>query len=191
LEVTVRGIAGFLVAIVGGVAFGAIAVAIAAQMLLGYHVLAVASDSMVPALERGDLIITKPVSIADVREGDVVLFETGEQTPVEVIHRVVSRVTMNLTYTDPSTDQEAVAHDYLLRTRGDANPAVDPVQVTSRNLHGLLWFRVPAVGNLLLGFPIAPIFAGVAATTAVLWALWEFRTWRRRGVATDTGSVPI
>ena len=66
--------------VVAGLVFGLAVVALIATQLLGYRLAAIASDSMVPALSRGDLILTRPASIDNMQRGDVVLFESGTAT---------------------------------------------------------------------------------------------------------------
>ncbi len=47
----------------------------------------VVSDSMVPAINRGDLVLVKYVKPEDIKIGDVIVFDTPSQ-PLPVIHRV-------------------------------------------------------------------------------------------------------
>lgn len=77
---------------------------------LGLGIFTVTSDSMKPYMAAGDGIITGTVLVRDVQVGDVILFvnpENREQTS----HRVVKRMNDN--------------RNYILTTKGDANPAVD------------------------------------------------------------------
>ncbi len=47
----------------------------------------VVSDSMVPAINKGDLVLVKHVKPEDIKIGDVIVFDTLSQ-PLPVIHRV-------------------------------------------------------------------------------------------------------
>src|SRR5512141_1696002 len=63
----------------GGLLFGlaiggAVAVLIATQFF-GWKILTVQTGSMSPALNPGDLVISRPGEIADIKEGDIVLYE--------------------------------------------------------------------------------------------------------------------
>ncbi|MDP3064841.1 MAG: signal peptidase I [Chloroflexota bacterium] len=104
---------------------------------------AVASNSMQPALTRGDLVILKGVPPADVRPGDIVVlsvpsaFQKEFGYPGNIIHRVTS----------VSVSGSSVS----FQTKGDAtNP--DPFQVASADVKGRYAAKIPGLGFLLLYF---------------------------------------
>ena len=90
--------------------------------------LTVISNSMYPALKRGDLILVKEVALEDIREGTVVVFRHKGGLAV---HRVVRLSGETIT------------------TKGDANPKEDN-PITYDDIVG----RVPNVGDSLLKIPL-------------------------------------
>lgn len=78
---------------------------------LGLRLGPVLSGSMRPGIQPGDLVITEPVLVTDLRPGDVVSFyPPGREIPV--IHRLLS------------VTQKTGA--VWITTKGDANDAADP-----------------------------------------------------------------
>lgn len=58
--------------------------------IAGYSLLSVQSNSMSPTLEAGDLILTRPVDVASLQEGDVVTFYSPDpaRSGEKVTHRI-------------------------------------------------------------------------------------------------------
>jgi signal peptidase I len=94
------------------------------------HVHVVRSESMAPALGRGDLVISQSPD-GGLREGNIILYETVDGTTI--IHRV--------------SEIRREGDDTLLITRGDASPSADP-PVNKEEVLGVLVLRIP-----LLGYP--------------------------------------
>lgn len=82
--------------------------------LFGWETHPVLSGSMEPALKVGGVIMTEPVKLEEVKEGDIIVFQTGEQT---VSHRVVNIVEI---------DEKP-----WFQTKGDANEEPDSNLVSS------------------------------------------------------------
>jgi len=91
-----------------------------------YDMFLVRSESMVPAINMGDLIITGPVN-GTVRPGTVVTYARGAML---VTHRVIS-----------------VNGDSLV-TKGDAVEDPDPGPVTMSQVRGIYLFKIPSLGYL-------------------------------------------
>lgn len=99
-------------------------VALAAFLLLaigprvfGYQTSTMLTGSMSPLINPGDVVVTAPTPVTDIRVGDVITYHI----PVED-HRVEThRVTGVLTNADGTT---------AVRTKGDANNGVDPWTAT-------------------------------------------------------------
>lgn len=161
-----------------GLLFGAMLVAILATRLFGYEVLTVRSGSMEPALNRGDLIVVRPVAMADVREGDVVLFAAGGDS-VPTVHRVAGINEVELRIHDAASGETDVQTEYRLVTKGDANEQPDIQEVAEQQLMGRVWFSVPAAGAIT-GMPLQWVLLAVAASSLLCWAAWEATAWRRR-----------
>lgn len=86
--------------------------------LLGFKPTVVASSSMSPTLEIGDIVIAVPSDPSNIKVGDLVQYtRVGYQIPIT--HRVVSI--------------ERSENAYIMTTKGDANNIVDdPISVTGK-----------------------------------------------------------
>lgn len=96
-------------------------------------IVAVTSGSMEPALHRGDMIVVQGKEFSDIREGDVVVYET-ERMPVPIIHRVVQK---NAT---------------ALQTKGDALRTQHPFEkhITPDQIRGVSIAEIPFIGHVKL-----------------------------------------
>jgi signal peptidase len=118
--------------IVFGVYFGA-------QAALGteYPALAVASGSMLPTLNIGDLIIVQKVDPAQIHAhpltGDILVYKRRDAL---IVHRAISK----------RQDEHGV---YWITTRGD-NVNINDQEWPSTQLVGKVIARIPAIGNLPL-----------------------------------------
>lgn len=93
-----------------------------------YDMRLVRSESMKPAINMGDMVITGPLAgplSGEVSPGAIVTYQRGEEL---VTHRVLS-----------------VDGDTLL-TKGDAVEDPDPWAVTLSNVRGVYLFRIPYIG---------------------------------------------
>ncbi len=112
----------------------------AAQTALGtpYPALAVASGSMLPTLNIGDLIIVQKIDPAQINAdpqgltGDILVYKRGNEL---IVHRAVKIELRN--------------DVYYITTRGD-NSGVDDPAWPSTSLIGKVITRIPYVGNLPL-----------------------------------------
>lgn len=94
----------------------------------GYNLLMVRSESMVPYLNIGDLIVTGPMNgpfKGEISPGTVVTYQYRNEL---VTHRV------------KQIDGE------VLVTQGDATEDPDPWQVTINDVRGVFLFKIPSVG---------------------------------------------
>jgi len=107
----------------------------------GWRVDTVLSGSMEPALKVGGVVVTQPVGVEDIREGDVITFYSplGDRLTT---HRVIARVTsiqdtefVQLAMATP-TEESPV----YFRTKGDANEDADPFLVPAENVVGKVVF---------------------------------------------------
>ncbi|MDR3632502.1 MAG: signal peptidase I [Isosphaeraceae bacterium] len=169
----IRTIVGAFAAILLGLVLGGLLVVAVATTLLGYRVLDIASGSMEPALNRGDLILSRPAPIGQVKQGDIIVFQEGEQVPVLVAHRVAAVINLVVNATSKSTGVTMSSTTPAFRTKGDANPDLDGSIVDAAHYRGVVWFVLPGLGTPLLGYPVSHIFLAVAVLTALLWACYE------------------
>jgi signal peptidase I len=116
-----------ILAALAGLAAGTLAPA-----AFGWHPTIVVSDSMVPAVHAGDVVVTAPLSAADAARlplGSVVLAADPARPGGLLLHRVVGR-----------------RPDGTLVTKGDANALPDSTPLPPGNLRGMARLRIPAVG---------------------------------------------
>jgi signal peptidase len=107
---------------------GLVVVALAPQAV-GYSAHVVTSGSMAPRVDPGDVVLTQPTTAAELRPGQVLLFDDPQRPGGLLLHRLVS------------FDDEGD-----LVTRGDANQSADSVHVAPSAVRGVARLRVPWVG---------------------------------------------
>jgi signal peptidase len=125
-----------------------------------YPLLAVASGSMVPTLNVGDLIIVQGgFTVSDINAthetGDIIVFHKPYNPDELIVHRAVGE-----------------KGDELL-TKGDNNPTVDPWEVNDGDLVGKVVWIVPYVGHVPL-FVHTPTGLSVIVILIVILILLEF-----------------
>jgi signal peptidase len=105
--------------------------------VLGYQTSTMLTGSMAPLINPGDVVVTAPTPVSDIRVGDVITYHI----PVED-HRVEThRVTGLLTTADGTT---------AVRTKGDANNGADPWTATLQgSTVDRLVLTVPYVGQAI------------------------------------------
>ncbi len=93
----------------------------------GGFVVTVESNSMQPALSRGDVVYA--INETKYYPGDVVVFSYNDQL---YVHRIMFSETDGY------------------RTKGDASPNLDLWTLTGKNIMGKMVFKVPALGRITL-----------------------------------------
>jgi signal peptidase I len=126
--------------IVSSILLGCVVVAIlltTVAMALGLvRFTVVDSGSMRPTLNPGDVILMESERPADVADGQIVAFHPPGEPRVTVIHRIRSIA--------------RAKHEIVIRTKGDANNAVDPWRATIAG--STVWqedLKVPWAGYLV------------------------------------------
>ncbi len=174
---------GLAASVLAGLMVGGLVLAVLAVSLLGFRVLVVRSDSMAPALQPGDLIVTRPAPIASAKFGDIVLFDEGERVHLNVAHRVAGIIKVEVKTTDSSTGKTTTQDSRLLITKGDANERPDGQEVDAARFRGLVWFSMPRMGELLGGPSLRRAAFAVAAASGAGWITYELWTLWLRGRA--------
>ncbi|MFC1900644.1 signal peptidase I [Chloroflexota bacterium] len=109
-----------------------VAVFIYAAPHIGWHVSAVISGSMEPALQTGSLVVTRPVGPEEVEVGDIITFH-----PVTVGEHMITHRVIDIGRNSPIS----------FKTQGDNCGMPDPFSVPARNLIGEICLHIPYGGN--------------------------------------------
>jgi signal peptidase len=128
--------------------------------LLGFQPSIIASGSMQPNLNVGDMAIVVPSKPADIKVGDIIQYQ-GESEPV--IHRVINKY------------QER-GQTYFI-TKGDANNAQDPKPVSENQVIGKATFTIPKLGWASIGLKEAASAAYNFMTSTLPAAAIQAFTW--------------
>ncbi|NPA84390.1 MAG: signal peptidase I [Crenarchaeota archaeon] len=131
----------------------------------GVPLAAVASGSMLPTLERGDLVVVRGAGPEDIKVGDIVVYQSC-QGPL-IIHRVIKIVKMD--------------NEYYYVTKGDNNPDSDFFLGqfvdcrTGRPLPGIPYSRVEGVVVSAWGHVLKVPYLGYVALLAFPFLWWVSR----------------
>jgi signal peptidase I len=172
---------GGLYAVLGtlmGLSLGAAVVIIVATNFFDYNILTVESGSMTPAIKKGDVVVTRPVAMKDIREGDVIYFREGN-TGLPFVHRVIAIRRLVLTQQNQAGEITGQRVEYAFTTKGDANAAPDGPEVGPREYLGKVWFELPTFGILGGAIPVQWLLIGFAGLVGVAWGAWEVLHRRR------------
>jgi signal peptidase len=126
----------------------------------GRQTIIIGGGSMEPAIPLGSAAVVTPVDPSTLAVGDVVSMKIGAEATTYT-HRIV-------TVGDRPDGR-------WIRTKGDANPTLDPTLVPATAVLGRVELAIPLVGYLmaLLSLPVGVVFVlGLAATLlAIAWLL--------------------
>lgn len=134
----------------------------------------VASNSMSPSLNKGDVVFVKETDFADLEKGDIVTvnFKTGGGT---YTHRIVS-----IDY-----DKKEI------KTAGDNTGTVDTESAADSQILGKVWFSIPLLGYLSLLLTnttyAATIVIFVLAIMLIGFAVGRFYKNKTRGDKNEHG----
>jgi signal peptidase len=136
--------------------------------LLGYERYVIVSGSMSGTYDRGSLVFDEVVPVRELRVGDVITYRPppGAGPAGLVTHRIV-----------------AIEAGGRLRTKGDANPAVDPwtFRLTGPRQARVV-ASVPYAGHALAALSDRRVRMLVVGVPAALIALWTLAgLWRESG----------
>jgi signal peptidase len=125
----------------------------------------VASGSMHPALETGDLVIVQGVNATEINKNDIIVFDTTEDNDTtRTVHRVINiQIMPNGTH--------------IFTTKGDNNTNPDSTPVSENQVHGRVVYRIPLIGYLALD-PTIPLAIVIIALIAIL--IWPEKHRKKR-----------
>lgn len=120
----------------------------------GTPLVTVASGSMSPALEAGDLVIIQGIPANSVQVGDIIVFDSPGGT--RIIHRVTRIQTL----------QNGTIR---FKTKGDAKPDEDLYWTLEENVQGQVLHRIPYIGWIALDPAISMAIVIILIITMILW----------------------
>jgi signal peptidase len=154
-----------------------LAVAYVLPSLLGFQRYVITGGSMQGTYDKGSVVFEKVVPTSQLRVGDVITYIPPASSGVTnlVTHRIVSA--------------EAGTKGIVYRTKGDANPSIDPWTFTlDRAEQVVVEFDVPHVGWALLYLAdpshrklVVGVPAGLIALASILEAFRNARREKRAG----------
>ena len=94
-----------------------------------YYMIGIASKSMIPKIDKGDAVIAHKVkNKKDLKKGTIIVFNhKGKQT----VHRLVKI--------------EKKGKKVYYRTKGDANPTIDNVNLEYKDIKGTVLLKIPVI----------------------------------------------
>jgi signal peptidase I len=139
----------------------AVLVATAWMVPFGGRALSVMSGSMSPAIETGDVVVSRGVSPLEIRRGDVITFRDPTDSERLITHRV--------------KEVRISGGEARFVTKGDANNSAERWAVAAGGEVGLVVYRLPKLGYGLawLGRPFAKLL--LVALPALLLGAYELR----------------
>ena len=154
-----------------------LAVAYVLPSLLGFQRYIITGGSMQGTYDKGSVVFEKVVPTAQLRVGDVITYIPPASSGVTnlVTHRIVSA--------------QQGPKGIVYRTKGDANPSIDPWTFTlDRAEQAVVEFNVPQIGWALLYLAdpshrklIVGVPAGAIALVSILEAFRNARREKRAG----------
>ena len=123
----------------------------------GNDIMVVTSDSMIPALMPHDLIIVQSTDIDDIKEDDIIAFDSYMQGIGIIAHRAIA----------VGDDDGKLGID----TKGDNVEEPDPWTVHDEDLRGKVVDVIPKMGIFLID-PVRYSLVAVIVITAIS-LLWE------------------
>ncbi|MGA7206158.1 MAG: signal peptidase I [Specibacter sp.] len=105
--------------------------------VLGYQTSTMLTGSMAPLINPGDVVVTVPVAVTDLKVGDIITYHIPVQDQRVETHRIVKL----------AVNAQGTA---TVQTKGDANNGVDPWTATLPPGHvDREAFTVPYLGNVI------------------------------------------
>lgn len=120
-----------------------------------YSTFIVLSPSMEPAIPTGAMVFVLPVNPREVRTGDVITFTSALEPHPTLSHRVQAIY---------DEDDGAI----VFKTKGDANPTVDPWEVRYKGPAGKVVFTLPLAGYVMAFATDLPARIGLGLLLACL-----------------------
>ncbi len=120
----------------------------------------VTSDSMVPTLERGHLLVLQKQAPEDIQVGEIIVYNADWHTQAPVVHRIIQI--------------ENVTGELRYYTQGDNNSNPDPFYRTYDDIVGVAIASVPWIGNITLFLQTPGVLPVVFILLLALMIIPEF-----------------
>lgn len=147
-----------------------LAILLGSAFLMGLRFQPVESGSMEPRYQQGSLAVVEPIDAAEVEAGMAIVFTDPADPSRLIAHRAVKQLSG-----DPPAWQ----------TRGDANPAADPLPIGASAVRGRVAWSIPGLGTIVTairGGPAVVLFVGLPLTLLIFTELLD-RTRKARAQA--------
>ena len=130
--------------------------------LFGYRCFSVASGSMEPTLQIGDLIITKEKEQKDIKVGDIISFKEDNNT---ITHRVIKVISQN--------------GEILYQTKGDNNNVSDEKNIKYEDVEGVYVNRIPKLGKVYIYIQKTPVVISILIIMYIVYKIVEIKENRK------------
>jgi signal peptidase len=128
----------------------------------GWRVDTVLSGSMEPTLKVGSIVVTRPVTFDEIKEGDIITYVTPSDNKL-TSHRV-----------------NAISSGLIFgfETKGDANEHLDSYVVPMAAVEGEVVFTLPYIGYVTrfiktpVGFLVLLGIPGMIVISMEIWNIW-------------------
>jgi signal peptidase len=150
---------GFFVVLIVGITltgYGVFTVAMGTSSPL----VVVTSDSMLPTLERGHLLVLQRQAPEDIQVGNIIVYNADWHTQAPVVHRIIQI--------------ENVTGEIRYYTQGDNNSQPDPFYRTYEDIVGVVVFSIPFIGNITLFLQQPGVLPIVLVCLIILMIIPEF-----------------
>ena len=103
-----------------------------------FNAYVVLTGSMLPEIQVYDVVVTKKIKAADLKEGDVITFSSADTRFLNTIitHRIIKK------------NYDATTKGYTFQTKGDNNNVADSALVPQNNIYGKVILKIPKLGYL-------------------------------------------
>ncbi len=118
--------------------------------------LVIASGSMTPALEVGDLVIVQGIQPQEIKINDIIAFDPPKEGIGRTVHRVIEI-------------QPLPNGTLTFQTKGDANDIEDQYTLNAENIHGKAIIKIPYIGHLALNPAIPVIIITIIIIIVIFW----------------------
>lgn len=122
--------------------------------VLGIKTYIIASGSMKPKLNIGDIAIVKNTNTNDLAEGDIISYREGH---IVVTHRIDSVIKTN--------------NDIKFQTKGDNNNTADKNLVNKIDIEGKMIGKIPYLGYVLLALQNKYVIIGIILIYYIIVAI--------------------